>query len=372
MRTARVAILALLLAPAAAEAQNSIHSILGIGFPGRAHSPRARALGGGWSVLDRTSAVNPATVAEITALSVNTSFATTFREYTALGTRATGLRETRFPFAMVGGGVGRLPLSFAVSYSIYAERSFDIRLTDTVTIASAPTEVMDELSADGGVVDVRGALGWRLSPTVYLGAAVHRITGSTRAKARRDFVGSELRDFADETIVSFAGYGVSAGLHVMSADRRVRVGVAGRYDARLTSEVAGGSTQEVSLPVSLDGGVSLVLTDALRWSASGTWKSWSRAEETDANAFDIWGVGSGFEVGSLTTKFPLRVGARYGTLPFSATEDQPTEWALTAGTGTRLASNRALIDATVERIMRDGGGATERVWYVSVGITIIP
>ena len=63
---------------------------------------------------------------------------------------------------------------------------------------------------------------------------------------------------------------------------------------------------------------------------------------------------------------------RYGLLPFSPPDDQPTEYSVSAGTALSFAGGRASFDATVERIFRDGAGAKEDTWYLMFALTVLP
>jgi hypothetical protein len=86
-------------------------------------------------------------------------------------------------------------------------------------------------------------------------------------------------------------------------------------------------------------------------------------------------VGTGIEFGADRAglgRFPLRVGVRYAQIPFSPNAEQPTEWNFGIGTGVQFAANRAMVDVALERFQRDGAGATERGWYLTIGVTITP
>ena len=115
----RVGVLTMVLCcvATAAFAQNSVYGVRGLGFPGRPWSVRARALGGGWGMFDNFSTVNPAATAGFTVLSVNAVYGWTVRSYSIDTTSVSGLRETRFPNAVLGGNLGRSPFSFAVRRS---------------------------------------------------------------------------------------------------------------------------------------------------------------------------------------------------------------------------------------------------------------
>lgn len=356
-------------------AQNSVYGVRGIGFPERPISVRARAMGGGFAMFDALSPLNPATAANFRVLAASVSAGTTFRRYTADGTEVSGLRETRFPGGMVGGGVGNGPVSFAVGYAGFAERSFDIQRTGVDTAAGVPVEVSDRLSADGGIVDMRAALGWRIAPTFQVGAAMHVLNGSSRVVAARDFIDSDFRQFNQVSTFSFNGVGVSAGLNWQVASI-MQMAFAGRWNGGLKSRV-GSSSATIDMPVSVHGGLLLAPSRQILWSATAEWTSWSRAAgDLDAETrgvFDTWSIGSGLELGAISTRLPIRLGAYYGTLPFSPSADaQPYEWSLSAGTGYALSGGRFRVDAAVERLIRDGAGAAERGWHVSFGISVSP
>jgi hypothetical protein len=70
-----------------------------------------------------------------------------------------------------------------------------------------------------------------------------------------------------------------------------------------------------------------------------------------------------------TTQFPLRIGARYGTLPFligEGTPVQPHEFALSIGTGARIARQHGGLDISLERVWRSASdtGISERGWLL--------
>jgi len=354
-------------------AQNSIYGVRGIGFPTRPWSVHTRALGGSWGIFDPLSAVNPAAVAGLTALTVSASYGSTFRSYRASNTNVSGLRENRFPHGLIGGGVGRSRVSFALSYSTYAERTFDFTETDSVMVRGNPIEVRDRQISDGGITDVRAALAWRLSTRVQFGGAFHIINGSSQISAAREFVNSSFRDFSAASVVSFSGWGVSAGVTANFARRSVLLAAVVRRDSRLTSTVDSSSRTGAQLPWMLGAGVSLVLNPAARWTTSLAWRSWSQAASgVTGPAFNTIEVGSGIELGRPDSPYPLRVGVRYATLPFTGTTSQAHEVTLSAGSGFRFAQQRATIFLTGERIFRDGGGASERAWHLLVGLSVTP
>ncbi len=359
--------------------QASVYGVLGVGFPGRAVSVHSRGLGGGFDALDPRSAVNPAALVFNGLLTVSGMTETTSRRYEASGVTAEGLRDTRFPVAMIGGQIWGSPLSFGVSYALYAERSFDIQTIDTVRLRDSDVVVTDRLRSDGGITDIRFGLAWSVSERVQVGGAFHLLSGSTRERLQREFDDPEYAPVAQRGDVDYSGTGVSLGVMV-TPSRRLRAGLAARRDGRLDVSDPLLPVPEVQLPWSVTAGWTYVPFRLLRWSASATWRSWGRAD-ADASAglihqvFDTWEIGSGVEIGGSdigVSRIPLRLGFRYAQLPFSPTADQARELDFSVGTALAFASNRAIIDAAVERAIRDGGGAVERAWQISLGLTVRP
>lgn len=357
-------------------AQNSVFGVHGIGFPGRPISARARALGGGNALFDTRSALNPATVASLGPLMVTASSSTSLRNFTALDTVVTGLSETRFPYAFAGTLVRSTPLSFALSYSGYAERSFDQTTTDSVTIRGERLGVIDELISSGAVSDLRAAIGWRLLPRVNVGGAIHLLSGSVRSVARRSFPGSEsYYDMQEANKIRLSGLGISAGL-LFSPIRQISVAASIRSDTELKSSVDAVELGRVDLPISFSGGLLLQPHPSIRLATTAERHLWKSAEADlkaagGAYAFDTWAIGSGVELGG-ESGIPLRFGARYAQLPFSHSLEQATEFLVSAGTAMEFAGGRATLEASVERIMRDGAGAEERAWFLMFALTVIP
>lgn len=375
----RTIFLGLLIAasPASLVAQNSVYGIRGVGFPGRPSGVRSLALGGGADLLDRASVLNPALAATFRQVTVGAVSGTTYRNYTAAGADVSGLQETRFPLAFLGGGILRSPVSWQLSFSTFAERSFDITTSDTITVDGADVPVEDRRTSDGGIVDVRAAIGWRASPFLAVGGAFHFLVGSSRVTARRTFQTDEFQPFRETDALRFSGKSFSGGI-LWLPNTSVGVAFAGRVNSALRLRLEEDSGPSVAMPASLAVGASLAVTSKLRWMTTARWRSWSRAGDDVAavgtSAFDTWEVGSGLEISSASqgAKFPLRLGIRYAQLPFSPSADQPTEWNYSIGTGAPFAANRAVIDVALLRFQRDGAGASERGWYLTVGITLTP
>jgi hypothetical protein len=378
-RVALVFGVALIVAVGAAEAQVSVYSVLGIGFPSRPVGVSARSQGDGIAAIDPGSAMNPGAIALQPRLNVIGVSETTNRSYVADGVAVDGLRDTRFPFFMLEGQLGSSPLVIGLSYSTYTDRSYHIQTGDTITIRDEEVPIQDELSSDGGIADVRAALAWNAGPKLQVGAAVHVLAGSTREEVLRDFGNPAYSPVRQKGDVSYSGFGLSAGA-VYTPLARLRVGAAVRRDSKLEISGALLPAFEVQLPWTLTAGFTFIPLTPIRWSVSGSWRSWSRAtddvpEGVELFIFDTWEVGTGLELrapSGILSSIPLRLGARYAKLPFSPKADQPWDFNLSAGTGFHFASRRALFEFTVERAIREGGGASERAWQLFFGLTLRP
>ncbi len=380
MRRAAIAFCTVLAgSAAAAEAQVSVYSVLGIGFPSRAVGTAARAQGDGIASIDAGSAVNPAAIALQPRLSVIGVTETTGRSYVAEGVSMDGLRDTRFPFFMLEGQVGTSPIIFGLSYSTYTDRSYHITAHDTVTIRGEDVPVLDELASDGGVADIRAAVAWDANPRLKLGVAFHLLAGSTREEISRVFDNANYAPVGQKGDVAYSAWGVSAGM-VYTPLQRLRFGAAVRRDAKLEIKGALLPAIEVQLPTTLTAGFMFVPLGGLRWSVTGSWRSWSAATEdvpegVSLTVFDTWTVGTGIEFRGnrgVLASLPVRLGVRYAPLPFSPKTDQAREIDIGGGSGVVFAGGRALFEFAVERAIRDGGGARERAWQIFLGLTLRP
>lgn len=367
-----------LVASGPAAAQNSVYGLVGIGFPGDPLAVRARSLGGGIGAFDPASALNPAAAAGLGRLVAGGAAGTTLRRYTAGDSTVAGLRETRFPFGFFGGRLPGTPLSFAVSFSTYAERSYDVTTTGTQVLRGDTLEVTDRVASDGAVTDFRGAVALRPWSHLLVGAAFHLLGGSSRLTVGRSFSVSDYSNYVERAQLSFSGAGVSGGVVLLPTSAIELAGLA-RLDGEL--EIRNGTRRAgaVQLPVTLGGGVRLTPAKGISLSSTALRRSWSRAQPDllgPTQAFDTWDIGSGIELSRPRAAgagmLPIRLGVRHRQLPFSNVATQATETVLTGGTGMLLAGGRASLDVSVERFRRSGGGADERGWYFTLGMIIIP
>lgn len=364
----------LLPAPRSLLAQDSQFGVRGLGTPGQFATARARATGGAFALFDPLSPLGEAALAELRQLTAGAATAPTYRRVDFGGPSAS-TTATRFPVGGVASPLRPGPdarLVGAAGFTTYLDRSYRIATSRDETLRGAPVTVHDTVASDGAIGDLRLAVAYRLTDRVTVGAAFHRIVGSTRMSVRRRFSDSTFLAYTDSNDVAYEGLGfsVSVGAQVVPT---LRAALTARTDGSLTAQLRDGSRTTADLPTTVAGGLLWSPRAALHVGAGAVWRSWSRADATvggaGGRAFDTFGWSIGAEYGR---DVPVRVGYRRSTLPFSPTDEQPREWGLAVGTARLFANRRAGIDLAVEHARRTGPGLRERIWTVLVGLTIKP
>ena len=345
-------------------AQDSQFGIRGLGTPGRWESVRSRSTGGAFGPFDPLSPLMEASLADIGQLTGTAAGGTSNRDVLVGGT-TTSLRATRFPVMGVAGPVARR-LAVSVGFTTYLDKSWDVTLRDSFMLRGVLQRYTDEITSDGSVADIRLAAASRLTRRIALGAGLHVLAGSTRMTAERQFDDSTFHRVQQSAEARYDGLGVSGSVLIGLAPGLTIAGWA-RRDNRLRAKVADTTSAVTDLPLMAGGGVLFAPSPSARLGASVAWRSWSKA---GAGAFDTWTWSAGAEFGS--RRMPIRLGARGGQMPFGPGTEAPTEVAGSLGTGRAFAQGRALIDLGLERLERRGGGLTERVWTVLVGLTVRP
>jgi hypothetical protein len=347
-----------------AAAQDSPFNVRGLGMPGRFESVRARATGGAFAGFDQLSVLSEAAVVDVTGITATAVGAASYLSDDLNGVR--GSRRTgRFPLFQVSGPLWH-GFVLAGGFATYLDRSYRVVIADTITLAGSQQAVTDLLSSDGGVTDIRLVAAKRLG-RVALGVGLHLLTGSARVVAQRSFTDtSAYRSVTQADEIAFTGMGYSASTLVTVTPGLAVMGF-WRSDTRLTSQVRTATVSVNDLPVTIGGGVRWQPAPEAAFAAAVTHRSWASAVDSGAFNTTSWSVGA--QLGS--GRRPFRLGVRGGDLPFGPGR-APREFAVAAGTGLTLADGRGVIDVTLERLRRTGGGLTETGWSVLVGLTVRP
>lgn len=368
-----------MLMPVAAFAQSSQFGVRGLGLPGRPLSTEAFSSGGAFGLFDFTSALNPAAIAAAPALTASFGSLQDFR-HVENPAGSESLRETRFPLASVVGPIRRYPAVVGVSFANYASRDFTLASADTVDLRGVLVPVSDTFSSRGGLSDLRVAGGYRVDSTWVFGGAFHVITGTNRLKARRAFADTTYELARDSAEVSYAGVGVSLGV-IRNFGSSFSVAATVRSDGHVNVDQDSSRSATVDLPYTFGLGLRWRASPRLELASQALMRTWSGAN-SDLLAQGGNGADNSFEVsvgGEFTpdprrpSRRPIRIGARYGALPFTLVPGEPPhEFGLSAGTGLRFAQNRAGVDLGLEHVWRSAGAFSERSFLVSVGVTVRP
>lgn len=379
MRPVATALLGLLVAVPVA-AQSSQFGVRGLGLPLRPISVRATGLGGGFSLFDLESALNPASVGQAVFLTASFQTVQNWRRSESPA-GSSSARDNRYPGVFVAAPIGGTPLSISLSASGYTDRNFVLASRDTLILRDQPVEAFDTISSQGGLSDLRVAVGWRQSRAIQWGLGLHMITGSNRIVSHRVFADSTYSGASERFTYSYLGFGVSAGVVARIGKYFTLAGMV-RADDRVRVELDTAALGNAKLPLTVSGGARIQLGDRVLLAGSALYRNWSTAS---ADLMRLGGVGSvnmtEFSAGieyltdpRRVSHRPLRLGVRRATLPFPLRlGDKTTETALSIGTSIRFVAERAGIDMAVQQVWRKGGvGFTERATLLTLGVSVRP
>jgi hypothetical protein len=365
--------------PGTALAQASQFGVRGLGFPGRGLATRAIATGGAFALFDQESSLNPAALGGVATLTSVFTMSEAFRSVTnPTGTAST--RDIRFPQLMIVGPVRQTGAALGFSYSSYTDRDFTIASSGTIDLRGVPVGVVDSFSSRGGLSDLRAAGAYRIHDRWTFGAGFHVITGSNRLQSRRSFNDSSYVSSVQRAEVSYSGVGLSGGV-IRQMGTRFAVAALGRWDGHLNVDRDSSRVGTVDLPFTFGLGIRWQPTAKLDLATQTILRTWSGANsdllaQGGVGADNAWEVAVGAEyTPDLKRPFrrPLRLGARYGQLPFPLTQGiQPHEYGLSVGSGMRFAQQRGGIDLALEHVWRSDGTFSERGFILTFGISVRP
>ncbi|MBA3319708.1 MAG: hypothetical protein H0T50_16675 [Gemmatimonadales bacterium] len=369
----------LALWPAVVWSQASQFGVRGLGVPGRSLSTRAAGSSGAFGMFDAESGINPAALSGLAVMTANFNGTQSFRSAeNSAGSES--LRDSRFPHVAFGGPVRGTPLVVGISYSTYANRDFSVATVDTILLRDVMVPVSDTLSSRGGLSDLRFAGAYTLRPRSVVGAAFHVITGSNRLESRRTFADAQYLPVEQSAELSYAGVGASLGA-VQQLGSGLWVAAIARSDGKAIVDRDSARVSQVDLPYALGVGVRWKASAKLDLATHGVFHTWSGAN-SDLLAAGGTGADNTFEaaigaeyIGDPRRPFrrPIRVGARYGTLPFPVQPGvQPKEFGISIGSGVRFAQDRAGIDLALEQLWRSAGDFKERAFVISIGVGVRP
>ncbi|HEV7588279.1 MAG TPA: hypothetical protein VGO40_09190, partial [Longimicrobium sp.] len=211
--------------------------------------------------------------------------------------------------------------------------------------------------------------------------ALDVFTGAAHDSTQRTITG--FLPAQSEVIYTYSGLGAGLGARWQpSARTSVSAAVHGGGHIRAKSDSTGNERKDYSNPLSVDAGGSARIGSATTLVLSGRWAGWSTMNDelsaASGGARDAAAVAGGVEYTGLNLfrkAMPVRLGARYGQLPFrwTPTAAFPTERAVSAGFGLGLGGGAASLDASAERGWRGGAsaGVDEPYWRFSFSLRVL-
>lgn len=370
-RATLAAVVVLAAGPAGVSAQVPV-TALGLGYPPPPVDGRAAALGGAGMGLEGGSltARNPADLVLFRHPALGVTLAPENVDIeTPGGTNASGRSRLAVLQSVLPAG----PWAFGFGVHQELDQDWTVLVTDTLESSFGTYPFEERREHNGGVSSINFSAMRRLGP-VALGAEFDLLTGSLRQTYRRNFEPA-LEDpsrnigfAAGEARWSFSGYRLRGGAAVRirrTATVSAAVSWTSDLEARRdTSTTVATPVRRFDMPLALEAGGSVRLTERLLLALGGGWRGWS---DTDVGslgfaAADVWWLGAGLELSGLRLlglTFPLRAGYRFADLPFyEADREQLRETAFTFGLGSAFAGDRARVDLGVEIGRRGDLGRT--------------
>lgn len=373
--------LILLGAAAPLSAQSSMFGARGLGLPGRGYSAHVWGLSGATGLFDPESNRNPASIARLLTVTAGFQLVPEWRSVeNPAGSES--VRQTQFPLFMVAGPLRSTLFGVGLSMSNYTSRDFKFVTTHTETIRGAPVDITDTLLSRGGLNDIRLAVSYLANPKLDLGVGFHVLTGVNRMEQTRVFSDTSFLPSEQSAELSYAGVGLSIGA-VYRPSARLGLAASLRTDNKASLDLDSANVDAVDLPYTIAAGFQLQASDKLTAAAQATMRTWSGAnsdilEQGGPGSKNTLELNAGFEYARdprATWRRPIRLGVRYAQLPFLLTAggEQPSEFGITIGTGTRFAGQRGGIDFAIEKNWRRAGSDyRESGWLFVLGISVRP
>lgn len=311
-RTLAFGLLAVLL-PATALAQSNgdgtVYSRFGVGALSTLASPQAQALGGGGTALrtlNYTSFANPALWSDqvLTRFVAGANYRTTTAEDNS-GTSsrlvAGTLNAVQFSFPIYTRTLG-----FSVGYHPYSQMNYRVvrQPKQPFQFGPSPTDTTSytvDYEGSGGIQQISGGLGWRISQAISVGASVDVLFGildETRRTTLQNTPGAGFApvNFTDATRLSGVTGTFGASVTVpglMTGDDPLSIGGSVMLPSKLTGErvrTLGESLSRDTIGTTVDGSVTLPWRARLGLSykpnnqvavvLDGLYAPWSTAEST--------------------------------------------------------------------------------------------
>jgi hypothetical protein len=378
----RISIVAAMAAIASSASGQGTLSSQGFGYPPGQLSTRAVGTGGGISLFDPQSPLNPAAISASANPALFLQYEPEFRTVSGADT-SDRARLSRFPVVVAVLPVGSQG-AFGLSMSTLLDRTWATRTTRDETIGGETVSLTEDLRSTGAINDLRVAAGWALKSWLQFGLAGHVLTGQNRIDFVQSFPDStKFSAIAQRATLGYDGYALSGGLVLRPAKSFV-LAASGRKGGDIHARSGDTLVSSAKVPDRLAAGISFEGISGASISAQvarDLWSSMNGLGSDEARAVDTWDTGLGIEaVGPRVIErvVILRLGARYRTLPFLAAGQEVRELSFAAGIGAQFTRNRAGVDFAVRHATRKAAsadaldGMRERGLTLSFGLRVRP
>ncbi|MBL8997787.1 MAG: hypothetical protein JNL44_10775 [Gemmatimonadetes bacterium] len=357
-----------------ARAQGAL-AVQGFGYPTGQLSAASLGLGGANAEIDPASPLNPANLGRPTRYSIYLQYEPEFRR-TTIGSNSSNTTTIRFPGFLMSGAIGRFTLG--ASFSTLLDRTWSNVYTDTIVIDGTPQSSTLIAGSDGAMNDARFASSFWINPRLQVGLGVHAISGENRVQFGRFFADSSgLGNVSQSSVINFSGRAFSLGV-IGAPTSNLLLGASARIGGDVTAEQADEPLSEAKVPSRF--GVTAAwfgipnTTIAARVERT-EWTALDGLSTAATTLFDATELGLGVDVVGprIGQAFSTaRIGFRDRTLPYGVNGEQVSERSLSGGVAIPLARGRGNIDLALQRATRKAAGATEKAWFLSIGLGIRP
>jgi hypothetical protein len=373
-------VLASAIAPSPAAAQ-SLFSGGGLGMTAEPLEARSRALGGvqvglpGWQI----SMVDPAGAAGLVLPSITATLQPSSIQ--PEGELSGG--GSRFPLVGVSYPFGRHVVS--LQFGSFLDQQWEVRAERSIELGAGSANVLDLLTSDGGIGQVR--VGWAapVTPSLFLGANVGSYVGSVERRFSREVSQPgqqvQLEPFIASNRWRASGPVATAGV-IWNPSTLFRLSGAVEWSGDLSMDPQSGDGSERNYPMamSLRGGGTFMLAPGLLLTLGVTAADWSEtgAALEDGGVRDrAWTYGGGVEWTRASLRgrpMPIRVGYGSRQFPFHFDGEAVDESSFSAGFGLNLADIETIptarIDVSVERGSRTAASLSEEFWRGAISIRL--
>jgi hypothetical protein len=377
MRTLATTVVLLVGGASAAAAQGTL-STQGFGYPPGQISTRAASMGGGLAETDALSPLNPAALANWGRSGLYVQYSPEYRSVSSANQHDKTM-TSRFPViegALTAGSRAVLGLSV----STLLDRTWQTQRTGYDHFGPEgrdSSQFTESFQSAGAINDVRLALAYGITRSLWLGVGGHVYTGDNQLTITRSSLDTTVAGFLQTSSISYSGTGVSGGVAWQPVSV-LTLGVSGEIGGRITSFRNDTTLSRAKIPKRLGGGATFSVP-GLVVTARADWMGWSSLVGLGSPGLgitDAWDYGVGAEArgpGLFGAALPVRVGYRRRTLPFMVDGSRIRENTFSFGLGVPIAQGQSRIDLGLQRADRGSvNGISEHAWTFNAGFMVRP